>query len=205
MQLSELNKNELVIVCRLYGALYYYQPKDFDQVQLNTYFQHDVETPINDINIVLNAFKIADKTKLNAEYCRLFSSSQPFSAPPWGSIYLDQNSPLNGPSTQAYCDFIEHCGLKLRENSTDPEDHLGLMLMVLAMLIDDDQDQHVTELLGEYILPWFQFFASRIKKEVRHEAYVKLTKGTEDLLALLRNKYKAQTLIKTNYFPIIEN
>lgn len=202
MQLSELKKNELVIVSRLYGALYYYQPKDFDKVQLNTYFQHDVETPISDINVVLNSFKIADKSKLNEEYSRLFSSKTPFSVPPWSSVYLDPDLPLNGPATKAYCEFIEHCGLNLREGANDPEDHLGLMLMVLAMLIDDDQDQHVAELLGEYILPWFQFFANRIKQEARHEAYVKLTKGTEDLLSLLRQKFNAQALIKTNYFPI---
>ncbi|MCE0495304.1 TorD/DmsD family molecular chaperone [Vibrio salinus] len=202
MQLNELKKDELVIVCRLYGALYYYPPNDFEKVQLNTYFQHDVETPIYDINVVLNAFKIADKTKLKNEFSRLFSSSIPFSVPPWSSIYLDQDSNLNGPSTKKYCDFIEHCGLKLREGFTDPEDHLGLMLMVLAMLIDDDQEQHISELLGEYILPWFPFFANRIKAEARQESYVKLTKGTEDLLNHLRVKYNARTLAKTNYFPV---
>ncbi|MDC0611389.1 molecular chaperone TorD family protein [Vibrio sp.] len=203
MQLSELQQGELVIVCRLYGALFYYSPSDFDKVQLNTYFQHDVETPIDDINTVLNAFKHADKYALIQEYDRLFTQQFPYCVPPWSSVYLDNGNPLFGSATTSYSEFIEHCGLKLRENATDPEDHIGLMLMVLAMLIDDDQDQHVSELLGEYLLPWFPFFISKMQQESRQDAYIQLTKGTQDLLSLLQKKYSARVLIKTNYLPVV--
>jgi len=203
MRLNELNKSELVIVCRLYGALYYYSPHNFDKVQLNTYFQHDVETPIVDVNTVLNSFKTTNKDDLTAEYRKLFSTHAPYIAPPWGSVYLDYKNPLNGQSTLRYCDFIEHCGLKLRNQATDPEDHIGLMLMVLAMLLDDEQNQHIKELLEEYLLPWFHFFAARIQENTCQEAYRKLTIGTSDLLSLLQNKFDVSTIIKNNFLQDI--
>jgi putative dimethyl sulfoxide reductase chaperone len=202
VELEQLPPNELAVVFRLLGSLFYYQPEDFEHTPFNTYFYNDVETPVPFVNHVLNAFKNSDIRDLQKEYEFLFSATSPFVAPPWGSVYLDTGSVLFGSSTQRYCEFIEHCGLGLRDNAIDPDDHLGLMLMVLAMLIEDEQVEHVKELLGEYLLPWFGFFSRALLNNARSTAYLTLLESVTELFAMLRKTHTIQVLIKDNQFRL---
>lgn len=201
VQLKDLSQSDLAIVCKLFGTLFYYQPSDFEHLPINTYLDHDdVETPITEVSQALDAFKFSDRNELQAEHERLFSMRESMPAPPWSSMYLDKESILFGQSNKHYCDFIEHCGLGLRENAQDPEDHLGLMLIVLGMLIDDGQEQHVKELLGEYLSTWTPFYFARLHAVSPDSAYSKLATQVTLLLDILRKHYSVQVLIKSNFF-----
>jgi putative dimethyl sulfoxide reductase chaperone len=201
VQLKDLSRPDLAIVCKLFGTLFYYQPKDFEYLPISTYFENeDVETPIEEVSNALNAFKYCDRDQLQTEHERLFTMQEHMMAPPWSSMYLDKESILFGPSTKTYCEFVEHCGLGLREDATDPEDHIGLMLIVLGMLMTDEQDQHVKELLGEYLVTWSDFYFQRLKAEVKLPAYEQLAIYTESLFNVLSKQYAPQVLIKNNYF-----
>lgn len=201
MLLKDLPHSDLAIVCKLFGTLFYYQPKDFEHLPINTYLDHDdVETPIAEVSRALDAFKFCDKDELQTEYERLFTMQESMPAPPWSSMYLDKESILFGQANKSYCDFIEHCGLGLRENANDPEDHIGLMLIVLGMLIDDGQDQHVKELIGEYLASWSSFYFARLKAVNSDSAYSQLAVEVANLLEILRKNYSAQVLIKSNFF-----
>jgi TorA maturation chaperone TorD len=199
--LKDLSRPDLAIVCKLFGTLFYYQPRDFEHLPINTYLANDdVETPIVEVSQALDAFKFCDSETLQAEHERLFTMQEAMPAPPWSSMYLDKESILFGQSNKNYCEFIEHCGLGLRENVSDPEDHIGLMLIVLGMLIDDGQDQHVKELLGEYLATWSPFYFARLNQVCPDSAYSNLATQTALLLDILRKNYSAQVLIKSNFF-----
>ncbi len=201
MEISNLSKPELAIVCKLFGALFYYPPSEFKDFPFGTFFEEDeVETPIKEINLVLNAFKFTDQKELQEEHERLFTLQQNTPVPPWSSMYLDKESIQFGQSHQRYCEFIEHCGLGLRDGATDPEDHIGLMLIILGMLMEDNQDQHVKEMLGDYLVTWSGFYFANLKHHAKGSVYVKLAEHTSRLLELLCTSYSVQVLIKNNYF-----
>ncbi len=205
MQLKDLPQSDLAIVCKLFGTLFYYQPKDFEHLPISTYLDHeDVETPIDEVSRALNAFKFSDRDALQAEHQRLFSMQETMPAPPWSSMYLDKESILFGQANKDYCEFVEHCGLGLREAASDPEDHIGLMLIVLGMLIDDEQEQHVKEMIGEYLATWSNFYFARLKAESQESAYAELADHVTHLLDVLRKQYSAQVLIKSNYFQVAD-
>ncbi|MGX9416439.1 TorD/DmsD family molecular chaperone [Vibrio sp. WJH972] len=206
MQLQDLSRPDLAIVCKLFGTLFYYQPNDFEHLPINTYLDNDdVETPIKEVSQALDAFKFVDRTELQTEHERLFTMQELMPAPPWSSMYLDKESILFGQSNKSYCDFIEHCGLGLRENAEDPEDHIGLMLIVLGMLIDDEQEQHVKELIGEYLATWTTFYFARLTEVSPSSAYAKLAVQVTTLLDIVRQNYSAQVMIKSNYFQPSES
>lgn len=74
MELQNLSRPELAIVCKLFGALFYYPPRDFNQFPFGTYFEEDeVETPIKEVNQVLNSFKFTKQSTLQDEHDRLFT------------------------------------------------------------------------------------------------------------------------------------
>lgn len=201
MELQNLSRHELAIVSKLFGALFYYPPRDFNQFPFGTYFEQDeVETPIKEVNQVLNSFKFTNQKALQDEYDRLFILQDNMPAPPWSSMYLDRESIQFGQSSKKYCEFIEHCGLGLREDANDPEDHIGLMLIILGMLIEDDQEQHVKEMLGDYLVTWTGYYFSNLKKCSPDSVYSELAEKTQRLLELLCTSYSAQVLIKNNYF-----
>lgn|GEM_PF-240850 len=201
MELNTLSTADLAIVCKLFGALFYYPPRDFNEFPFGTYFEEDeVETPIKEVNQVLNGFKFTNQVELQTEFDKLFTLQPEMVTPPWSSMYLDRESIQFGISHKKYCEFIQHCGLSLREGATDPEDHIGLMLIILGMLIEDNQEQHVKEMLGEYLVTWSGFYFSNLKQFAPDTAYARLANHTAQLLELLCTRYSAQVLIKNNYF-----
>ncbi len=201
MELKSLSNTDLAIVSKLFGALFYYPPRDFKEFPFGTFFEEDeVETPIKEVNLVLNSFKFTNQAALQAEHDNLFTLQSEMVAPPWSSMYLDRESIQFGQSTKKYCEFIEHCGLGLREEARDPEDHIGLMLIILGMLIEDKQDQHVKEMLGDFLVTWSGFYFANLKRHAPNSAYTKLAEHTAQLLELLCTHYSAQVQIKNNYF-----
>lgn len=200
MELKDLSKEDLAIVCKLFGALFYYQPNDFQEFSFGTYFdQDDVETPISEVNQVLSSFKLKQQT-LQSEHEKLFSMQENMPVPPWSSMYLDKESILFGKANTDYCEFIEHCGLGLRDGADDPEDHIGLMLIILGMLIEDEQDQHAKEMLGEYLATWSGFYFNGLKTLFPNSVYTELAHATAQLLDILCKQYSVQILIKNNFF-----
>lgn len=203
MQLKDLSRADLAIVCKLFGSLFYYQPKDYEELPFGAYFQHeDVETPITEVSEALNAFKFMGQDELQAVFDQHFVIQENMVAPPWSSMYLDKESVLFGPASKSYCEFVEHCGLGLRENASDPEDHIGLMLIVLGMLIEDEQEQHVKEMVGEYLATWSNFYFARLHHVAKDSAYSSLAHHTASLLDVVRKEFSAQVLIKNNFFQV---
>lgn len=96
---------------------------------------------------------------LTAEYRRLFVGPAPKAAPPWGSVYTDKDQVVFGASTLELRDWLRRNGIAVNrtDDSDEPEDHIGTMLVLLAWLADE-KPPAVEEYLRDHLLPWAPHF-----------------------------------------------
>lgn len=172
MQISQLEPQDTSIVLKLFGALFYYQPKDYPAANLNTLLSN-TDTPIEALNDMLRSFQNESEEALQMEHDRMFAGIGEMPAPPWGSAYLDKEAVLFGESTIEYRYFLQRCGFSLESDQREPEDQIGLMLMVLGMLIETEQQKLAAEMLREHLMTWFGFFNKRFKKSGDTDALLK--------------------------------
>ena len=100
--------------------------------------------------------------KLQIEYTRLFINAIPaVIAPPYSSVYLDQEGNLFGPSAVWVRKFYQQNGFELSGEGDIP-DHLVLELDFLALLLDEDQDDEAEQFLREHFRKWFPLFRERV-------------------------------------------
>ena len=66
------------------------------------------------------------------EYRRLFVGPAPKPAPPWGSVYTDRECVVFGESTLALRAWMRAQGIARLVDDKTPEDHIGLMLVLMA-------------------------------------------------------------------------
>ncbi|MBM4891137.1 molecular chaperone TorD family protein [Vibrio parahaemolyticus] len=198
MQISQLEPQDTSIVLKLFGALFYYQPKDYPAANLNTLLSN-TDTPIEALNDMLRSFQNESEEALQMEHDRMFAGIGEMPAPPWGSAYLDKEAVLFGESTIEYRYFLQRCGFSLESDQREPEDQIGLMLMVLGMLIETEQQKLAAEMLREHLMTWFGFFNKRFKKSVTLTPYSKLSNLTEELLQSLSEQYQVVVPAKRDY------
>ncbi|WP_199450094.1 TorD/DmsD family molecular chaperone [Vibrio harveyi] len=198
MQISQLEPQDTSIVLKLFGALFYYQPKDYPAANLDTLLSN-TDTPIEALNDMLRSFQNESEEALQMEHDRMFTGIGEMPAPPWGSAYLDKEAVLFGESTIEYRYFLQRCGFALESDQREPEDQIGLMLMVLGMLIETEQQKLAVEMLREHLMPWFGFFNKRFKKAVTLAPYSKLSNLTEELLQSLSEQYQVVVSAKRDY------
>ncbi len=99
---------------------------------------------------------------LQIEYTRLFINAPPaVIAPPYSSIYLDQEGNLYGPSAVWVKKFYQQHGFELSGGGDIP-DHLVLELDFIALLIDEGQDNEAEQFLNEHFRKWFPLFKERV-------------------------------------------
>lgn len=100
--------------------------------------------------------------ELQIEYTRLFINAIPaVIAPPYSSVYLDQEGNLYGPSAVWAQKFYHQEGFELSGEGDIP-DHLVLELDFLALLLDEDQDDEAEQFLREHFRKWFPLFRERV-------------------------------------------
>ena len=99
---------------------------------------------------------------LQIEHTRLFINAHPaVIAPPYSSVYLDQEGNLFGPSAVWVRKFYQQHGFELSGEGDIP-DHLVLELDFIALLIDEGQDDEAEQFLNEHFRKWFPFFKERV-------------------------------------------
>ncbi|KKX89970.1 dehydrogenase [Vibrio parahaemolyticus] len=201
MQISQLEPQDTSIVLKLFGALFYYQPKDYPAANLDTLLSN-TDTPIEALNDMLRSFQSESEEALQMEHDRMFAGIGEMPAPPWGSAYLDKEAVLFGESTIEYRYFLQRCGFFLESDQREPEDQIGLMLMVLGMLIETEQQKLAAEMLREHLMTWFGFFNKRFKKVVTLTPYSKLSNLTEELLQSLSEQYQVVVPAKRDYSDV---
>lgn len=105
--------------------------------------------------------------------------------PPWGSVYQDAENRLDAASTRRYRAFLQTQQLLLHHTAGEPEDHIGLMLLTLAYLLEQEREEAVIELLREHLLPWSWRFVQLLQQASEGDFYPALSRILGGFLAEL--------------------
>lgn len=121
-----------------------------------------------------------DADSLVWEYRRLFIGPAPKPAPPWGSVYTDRECVVFGASTLSLRAWMREQGIERLADDKTPEDHIGLMLVLMAWIARERPDV-LDEYLRLHLLPWSSHFLGQLAKVAEHPFYeglALLTNGT---------------------------
>src|SRR5471032_281496 len=101
---------------------------------------------------------------------RLFVGPYALPAPPWGSVYLDRESVIFGDSTLKLREWMRQQGIEPQLAQAEPEDHIGLMLMMSAWLADNSPDT-LDVFLVEHLFPWSFRYLTLLEQGAKHPFY----------------------------------
>lgn len=125
---------------------------------------------------------------LKAEQQRLFFGPDHLEAPPWGSVYREEEGTLFGDTTQALTDFLSAEGVMVSTGQEEPEDHIGLLFWALAWFAEAGRPDAMRKLLSEHILPWSGLYFARLRAATEHPYFRSLA----DLAGLTLEAVNAQ-------------
>lgn len=112
----------------------------------------------------------ASEEELIDAWQRLFVGPYALPAPPWGSVYLDKESVIFGDSTLALRQWMRVNHIEPHLTQAEPEDHIGLMLMMSAWLAENSS-QLLGEFLTAHLLPWSGRYFELLRIKAEHPWY----------------------------------
>ena len=117
------------------------------------------------------------KQDLTEQYQNLFIGPNELQTPPWGSVYLDPECVIFGHSLLVLRDFLKHHQIAFQSQQDEPEDHIGLMLMLAAYLAEN-RPHLLAEFLSQHLLTWAPHFLSQLANVENHPFYQGLAQLT---------------------------
>src|SRR5476651_2518766 len=173
---------------KIVGSLLYFPPNSVQALPLIHWLQSNQwmqEWPYGEpedlqpIATLLAQFTTHEETQEEA-FQRLFVGPYALPAPPWGSVYLDRESVLFGDSTLELRDWMRLHGIELHKVQAEPEDHIGLMLMMSAWLAENSPEL-LEEFLATHLFTWVFRYLALLEQGAEHPIYqgiARLTKVT---------------------------
>lgn len=137
------------------------------------------------------AFRFVADDDLTWEYRRLFVGPTLKAAPPWGSVYLDRDQVIFGASTLELRAWMGSHGVRRQGSENDPEDHIGLMLALMAWLAQS-KPEDLEDYLRLHLLTWAGHFLDLVIGEARHPFYEGLALLTKASLEGIREELLLQ-------------
>lgn len=169
---------------RLLGASFYYEPSDSRIAGVLDFFRQPTwmeewEIPLEQkvcekITALINQGLTKDLTE---QYQNLFIGPNELVAPPWGSVYLDPECVIFGNSLLALRDFLNCHQIAFQAQQDEPEDHIGLMLMLSAYLAET-RPHLLVEFLNQHLLTWAPHFLTKLANVENHPFYQGLAQLT---------------------------
>lgn len=134
------------------------------------------------------ALQGSQEEDLRVEYAKLFVGPYELQAPPYGSVYLDGERKLMGPSTLEVVKLYERAGLVIDQDLKELPDHIALELEFMSYLLSreaeslEQPDQnHVAQFrdltaqfFEKFLNPWISPFCQKIKEGSEHPFYIAL-------------------------------
>lgn len=146
------------------------------------------------------AARLLTKTTIEAllvEHSRLFLGPFKLVAPPYGSVWLDDQKTVMGDSTQKVAAFYHKCGLHLADDFHELPDHFAVELEFLSYLAFKQREaatagdsaevkrlkdlQH--EFLDSFLLPWLKQFTYAVINDGEAPFYVAIARCTAAFVA----------------------
>lgn len=112
------------------------------------------------------------------EYRRLFVGPAKMPCPPWGSVYTDRDCVVFGASTLALRAWMRASGIQRLGDEKTPEDHIGLMLALMAW-ISQEKPELLKDFLLDHLLPWSSHYLSQLDEAARQPFYKGLAQITK--------------------------
>ncbi|STO93990.1 twin-argninine leader-binding protein for DmsA and TorA [Haemophilus pittmaniae] len=202
-------KNELpaeIALCgRLLGALLYYPPQDERLAPMRDFFQH-TDWPAawpfqQDQALLTEAAALLAKDPqdaLDEQYQRLFIGPNALPAPPWGSVYLDKESVIFGDSLLELRAFMRQHGIHFETALDEPEDHIGLMLMLSAYLAENNPSL-LPEFFSQHLLTWAPHQLSLLAAQQDCPFYAALALLAKQALNEWQQAYRLEVPERTLY------
>ena len=169
---------------RLLGASFYYEPSDSSIAGVLDFFRQPTwteewEIPLEEkacekITALINQGLTQDLTE---QYQNLFIGPNELVAPPWGSVYLDPECVIFGNSLLALRDLLKRHQIAFQAQQDEPEDHIGLMLMLAAYLAET-RPHLLVEFLSQHLLTWAPHFLTKLANVENHPFYQGLAQLT---------------------------
>ena len=164
--------NEISSICRLLGS-FFYSPLTGEQ---NQHAIAQLRQNLPHLNAEFAPFILAtekdDPETLNRDFFLLFEGAEAMVAPPWGSVYLNQENLMFGESTIHYCTFLKKHNVVLDTGIKEPADQFGLMLMAISQLIETQRDEStLRELLSIHLFTWCFRYLELVRLHATTEAY----------------------------------
>ena len=101
---------------------------------------------------------------LAREYRRLFVGPAHKATPPWGSVYTDRECVVFGASTLELRRWMHERRLTAPGGTHVPEDHIGLLLALMAQLALTMPDE-LDDFLSHHLLTWCGHFFKLVADE----------------------------------------
>lgn len=167
---------DLALTGRLCGALLYYPPgaPEFEAVKplfMSTEWAR--AWPYGsaaEVSSFWGGFTQQASEPLADAYQRLFIGPGALAAPPWGSVYLDKESVVFGDSTLALRHWLAARGITSFHPPQEPEDHIGLMVLMAAWLAEQ-RPAEVDDFLSAHLLPWAPRYLTLLASASGHPFY----------------------------------
>lgn len=204
---------ESALITKILGALIYFRPSEFSDNGLDRILALQVESQessalIKTFQNVLDQFNRADTDALNMAHDEFFSGIGDMPVPPWGSVYLDRECVLFGESTSEYKQFLVQQGFEFETHNNDPLDHVGLMLMTLGALLEnqttDTASPALEELLSYHLLPWASHYLRQVASIISEPAYAQAIALTQTLLNDLQTTFNLTVKPRQVYFKVAQ-
>lgn len=127
----------------------------------------------------------ADGEALVWEYRRLFVGPGAMPVPPWGSVYTDRECVVFGETTLTLRSWMRRNGIARQGGEKTPEDHIGLMLLLMAW-IANHRPELLEEYLRDHLLTWSSHMLEELEDAAQHSFYrglAQLTKASLEGIA----------------------
>ncbi len=172
----------IAVCCRILGALFYLSPDDPSVVPILEFLKNEglvknwtLNSPQEleeiDNDMVLRLSSNVEIQDLAHEYQRLFIGPDHLEAPPWGSIYLEEEGTIFGNTTWALREFLRSEGVILSTERREPDDHIGLLFLAAAYLAEKNKIIALRKLLENHILPWSSIYLKQLKAASQNSFY----------------------------------
>ncbi|VTQ60873.1 cytoplasmic chaperone [Campylobacter jejuni] len=136
---------------------------------------------------------------LDDAYQRLFVGPYALPAPPWGSVYLDKESVVFGDSTLALRQWMRENGIEPHLAQAEPEDHIGLLLMMSAWLAENSPSL-LDDFLTLHVLPWAGRYFELLIQRAEHPFYLGVALLAGSTLQGWKQQRGLQTPVVDLYF-----
>lgn len=106
------------------------------------------------------------------EFNRLFVGPYRLPAPAWASVYTDPEGVIFGNATLGVRQWMRDNQVKMTLPNNEPEDHFGLMLMMLSWATTHDvSEEAICVFLQEHLLSWAPYFLKLFAASTQNPLY----------------------------------